>query len=145
MKEKKFEQALKAFAQALNLGKEGNTINALPTTFLNTYLALLYTKQLNKAIYFESIMPINGLTPFDRSTFYFMKANRLVANKELVPARKEYKLAIKFNPRNLNAKANLAALYIVTGNKQQGLLMLNQVLTISPEHKMALMYKQKYQ
>ncbi|MFK5985344.1 MAG: hypothetical protein QM479_07950, partial [Pseudomonadota bacterium] len=112
LQDKQFNKALQAFGQALNLSKEGNTINALPTTFLNTYIALFHAKQLKKAQYFESIMPINSLTIHDRSVFYFIQGNRLVINKEYLKAVKSYQQAVQLNPGNLDAKANLAALYI---------------------------------
>ena len=145
IKEKKYAEALKALGHALNLGKDGNTLNALPTTFLNTYLALLYTGQIKKAIYFESLIPINKLSRHDRSVFYYMQANRQIKSKEFDKAIINYQLATKFNPANNDAKANLAALYIETGKVQQGKLLLNNILLSHPQHKMALMYQQKYQ
>ncbi len=144
LKEKRINDALEAFGQALNLGREGNAINALPTTFLNTYIALLYANQIPKAQAFEALMPVNKLTPHDRSVFYYMKANRQVKSKQYHEAIKSTELAIQLNPRNLDAKANLAALYIETGKKQQGLLLLNEVLNSQANHKMALMYQKKY-
>jgi len=144
IKDKQYAEALKALGKALNLGKEGNTINALPTTFLNTYLALLYSGQIKKAIYFESLIPINGLTSHDRSVFYYMQANRQIKTKEYKKAITNYQKASNHNPQNLDAKANLAALYIETGKVQQGKSLLNSVLSTNPKHEMALMYQQKY-
>jgi len=144
IKDKQYAEALKALGKALNLGKEGNTINALPTTFLNTYLALLYSGQIKKAIYFESLIPINGLTTHDRSVFYYMQANRQIKTKEYKKAITNYQKASNLNPQNLDAKANLAALFIETGKVQQGKSLLSSVLSANPKHEMALMYQQKY-
>jgi len=144
IKDKQYAEALKALGKALNLGKDGNTINALPTTFLNTYLALLYSGQIKKAIYFESIMPVTGLTQHDKSVFYYMQANRQIKTKEYKKAINNYLKSSKLNPQNLEAKANLAALYIETGKVQQGKSLLNSVLSTNPKHEMALMYQKKY-
>jgi protein O-mannosyl-transferase len=145
VKEKRFNEALQAFGKALNLGKEGDTINALPTTFLNTYLTLLYSGQTQKAIYFESKIPVNKLSGHDRSVFYFMQANRLAQAKDFDKAINSYQQATALNPRNFDAKSHLAALYIETGKVQQGQLLLNEVLLIQPQHKLASLYKKKYQ
>jgi len=120
LKEKNYTEALKAFGTALNLGRNGNTVEALPTTFLNTYFALLYAGQIQKAIDFESMIPIDSLSRHDRSVFHYMQANRQVKTKEYNKAIQGYQQAIVFNPKNIDAKANLAALYIETGKVQQG-------------------------
>jgi protein O-mannosyl-transferase len=145
IKEKQYGEALKALGQALNLGKDGNTLNALPTTFLNTYIALLYTGQIKKAIHFEALIPISGLSRHDRSIFYFMQANRQVKSKEFNKAINNYQQASVINPNNIDAIANLAALYIETGKVEQGKKLLNNILQNHPQHKMALLYQQKYQ
>jgi len=116
LKEKKYNQALKTFGKALNLGKKGNTINALPTTFLNTYFALIYTNQLKKAIYFESIIPINMLSKHDKAVFYYMKGNRQIKMKQLNQAQQSLKTALQNNPDYTDAKTRLATIKL---QKQQ--------------------------
>jgi len=100
IKDKQYAEALKALGKALNLGKDGNTINALPTTFLNTYIALLYSGQIKKAIYFESIMPVTGLTQHDKSVYFYMQANRQIKTKEYKKAINNYQKASNYNPQN---------------------------------------------
>ena len=144
MQQKNFDLALKSFGVALNIGREGETLNALPTTFLNTYLALLYSKQFKKAVYFESIMPLAQMTPHDRSVYYYMHGNRLAKNQQTEKAIQSFQKALENNPRNLNAKANMAALLIEKGQVQQGKLLINQVLQQNPMHKQANIYFKKY-
>jgi len=144
MQQKDFDKALKSFAVALNLGRDGDTIQALPTTFLNTYLALLYSNQLKKAIYFESIMPVNLMSPHDRSVYFYMRGNRLAKIKQGQKALESFQQSLQNNPDNLNAKANLAALLIEKGEVQRGKLMISQVLQQKPQHKLANIYLDKY-
>lgn len=144
MQQKDFDKALKSFGVALNLGREGDTIQALPTTFLNTYLALLYSNQIKKAIYFESIMPVNLMSPHDRSVYFYMRGNRLAKSKQGEQAIESFKVALENNPNNLNAKANMAALLIEKGQIQHGKLLINQVLQVNPQHKQANIYFSKY-
>lgn len=144
MQQKDFDKALKSFGVALNIGRDGDTIQALPTTFLNTYLALLYSNQLKKAIYFESIMPVSLMSPHDRSVYYYMRGNRLAKSKQSDQAIQSFKTSLENNPDNLNAKANMAALLIEKGQVQHGKLLINQVLQINPNHKQANIYLNQY-
>jgi len=144
MQQKNFDLALKSFGVALNIGREGDTLNALPTTFLNTYLALLYSKQFKKAVYFETIMPVAQMSPHDRSVYYYMRGNRLARDKQSEQAIQSFKASLENNHRNLNAKANMAALLIEKGQVQHGKLLINQVLQVNPNHKQANIYFNKY-
>jgi tetratricopeptide (TPR) repeat protein len=143
LKEKQYNEALKSFGTALNLGKEGNTINALPTTLLNTYFALLYTNQLDKAAYFETLIPLDLLSRHDKAVFYFMQGNRLAKISEHEEAQKSYRQALKINPSYLNAKANLAATYIAQKQANIAKQLLLEVLSANPKHKTALIYLQQ--
>jgi len=89
-------------------------------------------------------MPVTGLTQHDKSVYFYMQANRQIKTKEYKKAINNYQKASNYNPQNMDAKANLAALYIETGKVQQGKSLLNSVLSTNPEHEMALMYQKKY-
>lgn len=143
LKEKQYPEALKSFGSALNLGKEGNTINALPTTLLNTYFALLYTNQIDKAAYFETLIPLDLLSKHDKAVFYYMQGNRFAKIGEYEKAQKSYQHALKINPAYLDARANLAAIYIAQKQLQKAKKMLLEVLAIDPDHKTALIYLQQ--
>ncbi len=143
LKEKKFNEALKSFAAALELGKEGNTINALPTTILNTYFALLYTNQLDKAVYFESLIPLKMLSPHDKAVFYYMKGNRQAKVKQFDEAAQSLQTALKISPDYLDAKANLAAVYLQKQQLSKAKVLLLEVLSVNPQHQTALFYTQQ--
>ncbi len=145
LKEKQYSEALQSFGTALNLGKEGNTINALPTTLLNTYFALLYTNQLEKAAYFETLVPLDLLSAHDKAVFYYMQANRFAKIGAYTDAQKSYRQALKINPDYLDARANLAATYIAQKDMQKARTLLLEVIAIEPTHKTALIYLQQLQ
>ncbi|MCU7837326.1 MAG: tetratricopeptide repeat protein [gamma proteobacterium symbiont of Taylorina sp.] len=143
LKEKKFNEALQSFAQALNLGRNGNEVNALPTTFLNTYFALLYTNQMKKALHFEGLIPVKQLSWHDRGVFYYMKGNRQVKMGQFDEAQKSLLAALKFLPNYLDAKANLAAIYLQRKQHNKARKLLLEVLSKNPKHKAALLYTQQ--
>jgi len=143
LKEKQYAEALKSFGTALNLGKEGNTLNALPTTLLNTYFALLYTNQLDKASYFETLIPLDLLSRHDKAVFYYMQGNRFAKSSEYDEAIKRYQHALKINPAYLDARANLAAAYIAQKQPDKARQLLLDVLNANPKHKTALYYIQQ--
>jgi len=143
LKKRQFSEALQNLGTALNLGRDGNTLNALPTTFLNTYLALLYTNQLDKALFFEKLVPLDKLSKNDLAIFYFMKGNRLTKTGKNSEAINSYKQALSINPLYLDAKANLAAVYIAKKNINKAKSLLTEVLKVNPQHKMALFYQKQ--
>jgi len=143
LKNKHYTEALQSFGRALNLGRDGNTLNALPTTFLNTYLALLYSGQTDKATYMETLIPVEQLTRNDKVVFYNMRGLRLSNSKQSDKAIHSFKKALKINPNHLDAKANLAAMYMVKQDRHTAKKLLNEVLTIKPSHKIALHYKKQ--
>ena len=143
LKDKQYAEALKSFGTALNLGKEGNTLNALPTTLLNTYFALLYTNQLDKAAYFETLIPLDLLSRHDKAVFYYMQGNRYGKIGETSEAQKSYQQALIINPAYLDAKANLAATYMVQKQMEKAKKLLMEVLAIEPAHKTAQIYLQQ--
>ena len=140
LKEKQYKEALQSFGTALNLGRDGNTLNALPTTFLNTYFALLYTNQMDKALHFEGLIPVKQLTRHDRAVFYFMKGNRQAKLGQFAESQKSQQQALKINPAYLDAKANLAATYIALKQPEQAKKLLQEVLKVNPQHKTAIIY-----
>jgi len=143
LKEKKFNEALKSFATALNLGRDGNSVNALPTTFLNTYFALLYTNQMEKALHFERLVPIEMLSSHDKAVFYFMKGNRQAKMQQFEEAQQSLQTALNINPNYLDAKANMAALYLRKKHINKARALLLEVLSVNPQHKTALLYSQQ--
>ena len=140
LKERKFNEALQSFGKALNLGRDGDTLNALPTTFLNTYLALLYSKQMEKAAYMETLVPVDKLSTHDKVIFYFMQGNRLSRINNNSAAMAAYKNALAIQPDYLDAKANLAATYMVNKDFAQARQLLKAVLAKNPAHKTANIY-----
>jgi len=144
IKERKFKEALEALGTALNLGRKGNSIEALPQTFLNTYIALLYTGQTAKAVQFESFMPVDKFTRHEHSIFLYMKANRLVQGKSYAQAKNNFQQALALNPENYDAKANLAALLIELGEVAEGKKLLNELLQQNPSHDLGKLYREKY-
>ncbi len=137
-------EALQALASALNLGRQDDgSVRALPTTFLNTYIALIYSKQWDKAAVFESKVPLELLSQHDRGVYYYMRGNRLLAVGQIPQATESYRQAVAINPLQLDARANLGALLIQQGDRKQGQQMLLQVLQQQPDHKLARLYQQK--
>lgn len=144
IKERQFDEALKALGKALNLGRrEDGSIEALPTTFLNTYIALVYAKNLHKARAFEQIMPEASLSRHDRGVYYFMRGNRALQQGKMSFALQSYQQSLEINANNLNARSNMAAVYLNLGQKQKAITLLKEVLQKDPQNQLALFYKGK--
>lgn len=143
LKQRMYKEALQSYGKALNLGRDGNTLHALPTTLLNTYFALLYTGQFDKAIYMESLVPIKKLTRHDKSIFYYMKGNRLSHAGDTPAAIHYLQKALAINPHYLDAKANLATNYLINKELKKAEKLLNEVLAVKPSHKTAQLYLKK--
>ncbi len=140
LKQKQYNKALQSYGKALNLARNGKTLNVLPTTLLNTYFALLYSNQFDKAVYIESLIPLDKLTQHDKAIFYFMKGKRLSHAGDISGAIEYLKKALIINPNYLNAKANLAAHYIAQKEFKTAKTLLNEILIRQPSHKTALLY-----
>ncbi|MCK5697009.1 MAG: hypothetical protein KAI02_02540 [Gammaproteobacteria bacterium] len=137
---RQYEEALQSYGKALNLARNDDTLEVLPTTLLNTYFALLYTNQFDKAVYIESLIPVEQLTQHDKSIFYFMKGNRLSRARDSSGAIVYLKKALLINPDYLDAKSNLAANYMINKEFKISRTLLNEVLAIQPNHNTALIY-----
>ena len=110
---------------------------------MNTYFALLYTNQLDKALHFETLVPVKMLTPHDKAVFYYMKGNRQAKIKQFDEAEQSLKTALRINPDYLDAKANLAAIYLQKKQVNKAKALLLEVLGVNPQHQTALFYTQQ--
>ena len=83
------------------------------------------------------------LSPHDKAVFYYMKGNRQAKVKQFDEAEKSLKTAVKINPDYLDAKANLAAVYLQKQQLSKAKVLLLEVLSVNPQHQTALFYTQQ--
>jgi tetratricopeptide (TPR) repeat protein len=136
MRRGRMEEALPALAAALNLGRTEDGVEVTSETLVNAILALYYTGQPQKAAMMEGWLPMEQLSPIERSRLNEVKGLWLLRTGQTAEAREHLERASAAFP-NPMAEAGLAVADYREGNQASARFRAEGVLAQDPSNPLA--------
>jgi hypothetical protein len=136
LRRQRYEEALKALGQALNLSRTGDGLEVQVPTLLNTVFALHYTGQHQKGFEIASLIPLKELSPLDKGRLYEVRGMALAQLKATVLARRELERARRHYPM-LTTVAWLSYVDLLEQKWEAAAERATAVLAEMPDHPVA--------